>query len=599
MCYKEKGHGDHPMEKLGLDIDNDPPSAASNNNPTAKKATINAQEARRQSIERCIKSLEHATYCDDKQCQIQSCIKMKKVVSHAKNCKRKNNQGCPICRQLIALCCFHAKSCSKPHCSVPYCHPIKAKLQQQQLQQKLHQRQILRRRIALMNRSQQPPAPPPPPQPQPTVTPGGAIPPIKQSPSPMRSLANTSQPNTANQIPLSSLTTAPPPNAMVSTPIITQQTVDMSSGMKPNMPMGMGGLVPTQPRFVGPSSNFQPVMSVNNMMASGSQTLINPMAGSPNEWAMLQAQRQNQMVAAHQAAQLNNMAMMPMGGMQQAQNIMAQVQPNMQNQSHPSQMTPQLMQQLMQAMRSVNNPNIRNNPQFINALIRSQKAKQPSNNFMPGMNNLQGMQPGQNPVPMSNQWRLQQQKRLQMQRQMMGMNASPNYSNQLPNQQGNPRIINRQFPQDMPPPGPNMIPNQNQPSQQMLPGVGGRITPGMSTHQMMSPPHQSNQQITNHSPRPVMSPSPSMRAPSPCPVMSPNMTVQSPIPNQSLTSPMHSNSSPAQHSSQPELSATIQQPSSVHSDRGGVSQLQTEIAVDMEPEVEDPSDMLSNFVDQL
>ena len=594
MCYKEKGHGEHPMEKLGLDIDNDPPAA--------KKSTVNAQEARRQSIERCIKSLEHATYCDDKQCQIQSCIKMKKVVSHAKNCKRKNNQGCPICRQLIALCCFHAKSCTKPQCLVPYCHPIKAKLHQQQLQQKLHQRQILRRRIAQMNRSQQPPAPAP--TPQASVKPA-AIQTISQKPAPIRSLANVTHQNPMNQIPLSSLSSAPPPNPMVSTPIMTQQPLDMSTGMKPSMPMGMGGMVPTQPRFVGPSSNFQPGMSSANMMATGSQGIMNQMTGSPNEWAaMFQAQRQNQ-IAAHQA-QLN-MSMMPMSGIQQPQNMMPQVQPNMQN---PSQVPPQFMQQLMQAVRNtVTNPHIRNNPQLLNAFIRSQKVKQPASNFMPGMNNPQGMQPGPNPMQMSNQWQLNQQKRLQMRRQMMGMNAAPGYPNQLPNQQGNPRLISRQFPQEMPPPGPNMMPNPNQQSPQMMPGGGGRITSGMSNHQMMSPqptmmspPQQSIQQIPNHSPRPSMSPSPNMRAPSPCPVMSPqHMAVQSPVhPNQALTSPMHSNNSPAQLSTQMELSATVQQPSSVHSDRGGISQLQNEIPMNMmDQEVEDPGDMLSNFVDQL
>ena len=59
------------MEKLGLDIDSDPPTAGgAPTTNTDKKSSVNAQEARRQSIERCIKSLEHATYCDDKQCQI-------------------------------------------------------------------------------------------------------------------------------------------------------------------------------------------------------------------------------------------------------------------------------------------------------------------------------------------------------------------------------------------------------------------------------------------------------------------------------------------------------------------------------------------------
>jgi hypothetical protein len=38
-------------------------------------------------------------------------FQMKRVVSHTKACKRKTNGGCPICKQLIALCCYHAKLC--------------------------------------------------------------------------------------------------------------------------------------------------------------------------------------------------------------------------------------------------------------------------------------------------------------------------------------------------------------------------------------------------------------------------------------------------------------------------------------------------------
>jgi len=82
---------------------------------------------------------------------------MKRVVQHAKSCKRRTNQGgssqataCPICKQLIALCCYHAKHCNEQKCPVPYCINIKHKLRQQQLQQRLQQQQILRRRIATM-----------------------------------------------------------------------------------------------------------------------------------------------------------------------------------------------------------------------------------------------------------------------------------------------------------------------------------------------------------------------------------------------------------------------------------------------------------------
>ena len=81
----------------------------------------------------------------------KSCHKMKRVVSHTKQCKRKSNGGCPICKQLIALCCYHAKMCQEAKCPVPFCQSIKQKLKQQQLQQRLQEAAMMRRRIAQMN----------------------------------------------------------------------------------------------------------------------------------------------------------------------------------------------------------------------------------------------------------------------------------------------------------------------------------------------------------------------------------------------------------------------------------------------------------------
>lgn len=102
------------------------------------------QEARKLSIQRCIQSLVHACQCRDANCRLPSCQKMKRVVMHTKNCKRKTNGGCPICKQLIALCCYHAKHCQETKCLVPFCSNIKHKIKQQQLQQRLQQAQLLR-----------------------------------------------------------------------------------------------------------------------------------------------------------------------------------------------------------------------------------------------------------------------------------------------------------------------------------------------------------------------------------------------------------------------------------------------------------------------
>merc|ERR1719411_1108240 len=109
------------------------------------------QDQRKVAIQRCIQSLVHACQCRDANCRLPSCHKMKRVVSHTKQCKRKSNGGCPICKQLIALCCYHAKMCQEAKCPVPFCQSIKQKLKQQQLQQRLQEAAMMRRRIAQMN----------------------------------------------------------------------------------------------------------------------------------------------------------------------------------------------------------------------------------------------------------------------------------------------------------------------------------------------------------------------------------------------------------------------------------------------------------------
>lgn len=184
QCYEKDGHL-HKMEKLGLDLDDGSSPSESKANPgEARKLSIqvsflyyfiqatsvklNPLFINLQSIfnfhcmyllcsnyfQRCIQSLVHACQCRDANCRLPSCQKMKRVVNHTKICKRKTNGGCPICKQLIALCCYHAKHCQETKCPVPFCSNIKYKLKQQQLQQRLQQAQLLRRRVAVMRTTQ-------------------------------------------------------------------------------------------------------------------------------------------------------------------------------------------------------------------------------------------------------------------------------------------------------------------------------------------------------------------------------------------------------------------------------------------------------------
>lgn len=118
---------------------------------SADSKNLNPQEARKKSIQRCIQSVVHSAQCRDANCRLPSCQKMKRVLAHTKVCKKKSNGGCSICKQLIALCCFHARICKDQRCVVPYCCNIKQKVRQQEMQQRLQQQQLMKRRMQQMN----------------------------------------------------------------------------------------------------------------------------------------------------------------------------------------------------------------------------------------------------------------------------------------------------------------------------------------------------------------------------------------------------------------------------------------------------------------
>merc|ERR550539_836824 len=127
------------MEKLGFDLGGTTEAASADTNGNPDRVT---------AIQRCINSLVHACQCRDANCRSPSCQKMKRVVSHTRQCKRKSNGGCPICKQLIALCCYHAKLCQEPTCAVPFCQTIKQKLKEEQVKVRLQEAAMMRRRIA-------------------------------------------------------------------------------------------------------------------------------------------------------------------------------------------------------------------------------------------------------------------------------------------------------------------------------------------------------------------------------------------------------------------------------------------------------------------
>jgi E1A/CREB-binding protein len=88
------------------------------------------QLQRQQSMQHCIEALLHAVNCRKTACVNRSCVRYKCVIQHTKECKGKNDQ-CNVCKQVIFLCWYHAKSCNDQNCQVPFCTNIKTKIQKQ------------------------------------------------------------------------------------------------------------------------------------------------------------------------------------------------------------------------------------------------------------------------------------------------------------------------------------------------------------------------------------------------------------------------------------------------------------------------------------
>ncbi|XP_030590923.1 CREB binding protein b isoform X3 [Archocentrus centrarchus] len=230
-CYNTKGH-EHQMVKWGLGIDDD-------SNGQSGEASKSPQESRRLSIQRCIQSLVHACQCRNANCSLPSCQKMKRVVQHTKGCKRKTNGGCPVCKQLIALCCYHAKHCQENKCPVPFCLNIKHKLRQQQLQHRLQQAQMMRRRMATMA-GRGMPMPSPPTSTAPDTPNSVQQPNTPQTPQPMSNQPQQQQPpnptNISQGFPSNGRNSQPPTPVPQGKPGPQSSPLHQQQSPMPNMP---------------------------------------------------------------------------------------------------------------------------------------------------------------------------------------------------------------------------------------------------------------------------------------------------------------------------------------------------------------------------
>lgn len=359
-CYETEKHA-HKMEKLGLDLDDGTSTSDKQDNP---------QESRRQSIQRCIHSLVHACQCRDANCRLPSCQKMKRVVSHTKCCRKKTNGVCPICKQLIALCLYHAKHCTENKCQVPFCVQIKQKLRQQQLQHRLQQAQMLRRRMAVMQRT--------------TATPSAAQVTSQPSPSPVTVTIpqqQPQQPGIGGKPP-----PAPPQAAMQAAQeakrIALQQTLNTMNKPIPSVP---------------PSTNMAPPPMKPNPALTGMPQQPPQSVGMPN-WQNYQQNNQSQIRQQIQPQQ--QLPRMPMPNRQQ-QPVMNQ--PGIQMQPNQIRQTSQhALHELLKTLKSPSSNQqqaqvlqiLKSNPQLMAAFIQ-QRAKQQQ---MQG----QGQVPPNNPNQIQN-----------------------------------------------------------------------------------------------------------------------------------------------------------------------------------------------------
>ena len=115
----------------------EPQQANQEQNPHGRN--LGVQHAR---IQHHLDTLSHASNCQSSSCdQFPDCAKMKQVLEHTRECRRKTSGGCGICIKFMNICCYHARRCEQEECTMPLCRPIKLRLQQRDAERRLQQQQ--------------------------------------------------------------------------------------------------------------------------------------------------------------------------------------------------------------------------------------------------------------------------------------------------------------------------------------------------------------------------------------------------------------------------------------------------------------------------
>uniref|UniRef100_A0A7N8YEL2 histone acetyltransferase n=1 Tax=Mastacembelus armatus TaxID=205130 RepID=A0A7N8YEL2_9TELE len=437
-CYNTKGH-DHQMVKWGLGIDDD-------SNSQGGEASKSPQESRRLSIQRCIQSLVHACQCRNANCSLPSCQKMKRVVQHTKGCKRKTNGGCPVCKQLIALCCYHAKHCQENKCPVPFCLNIKHKLRQQQLQHRLQQAQMMRRRMASMA-GRGMPLPSPPTSAAPDTPNSVQQPNTPQTPQPMPNQPQQQQPpnpaNIGQGFPSNGHSSQPPTPVPQGKPGPQSSPLHQQQSPLPNIPhqpaqtpQTTALMVARQIEMVAKAKQQQQQQQQNyamNGMPMNHHRMMGPMQG---QMQMIPQGHQPQVPPQQGSMAPQQAQVTPMP--QQSQLMQRPMMPQQQGLQMPGVMPPQgpsALQDLLRTLKSPSSPQqqqqvlniLKSNPHLMAAFIKQRTAKYQANQ-------PQQQAPQQNPQAMGSQAGMQAMAAMANQVQRPGM-----VPQQQPPQQAGPQ----------------------------------------------------------------------------------------------------------------------------------------------------------------
>ena len=273
------------MEKLGLGLELD--NSTSQNQASQK----DPKEQRKASIEKCIRFLVHATQCHNPHCKQPSCIKMKRVLTHTRECRLmltgKWNQ-CTVCKQFVLLCISHAKTCNVDKCPVPVCARIKKNLRDQQNQRRVQANRFMQQRMAQMTSALNSnmatasaavaaPAPPTPSQASvaspapPTTSPGNSATSIS-SPSKAKGSSATHPSNpTSNKAPYMN----------VPSPASGPRSVGKGGPRTPNTVPGKAALMASSPSVHSHLSPAPPPSA--GKPDAGSNMMVSPAPGLPEE----------------------------------------------------------------------------------------------------------------------------------------------------------------------------------------------------------------------------------------------------------------------------------------------------------------------------